>query len=78
VHELLVANSETSTIHVRQACENLVYQRADSRENEFATSINLDEDWPVQAGIVRQVGERAYGKVFIAERILQVMQERNT
>ena len=31
---------------------------------------------PVQAGIVRQVGERANGKVFIAERILQVMQGR--
>jgi hypothetical protein len=31
----------------------------------------------VQAG-VRQVGERAYGKVFIAERILEVIQGRNT
>jgi Fic family protein len=30
-----------------------------------------------QAGIMRQVGERAYGKVFIAVRILQVMQERD-
>jgi hypothetical protein len=30
-----------------------------------------------QAGIVRQVGERAYGKVIIVTRILQVMQERD-
>jgi hypothetical protein len=28
-----------------------------------------------QAGIVQPVGECAYGKVFIADRILQVMQE---
>jgi hypothetical protein len=36
----LVANSEISTLQVRQVPENSVYQDASLRENEFATSVN--------------------------------------
>ena len=37
----LVANSEISTLQVRQVSENSVCQYAGPREKEFATSVNV-------------------------------------
>jgi hypothetical protein len=39
-----MAKSETHAIHVWQAVENLVCQRAGRRENDFAISTNNDDD----------------------------------
>jgi hypothetical protein len=39
-----MAKSELRAIHVWQAVENLVCQRAGRRENDFAISIKSDDD----------------------------------
>jgi hypothetical protein len=50
----LVANSEISTLQVRQVPENSVCQDASLRENEFATSVNK----PVTRGNKEVIGSK--------------------
>jgi hypothetical protein len=50
----LVANSEISTLQVRQVPENSVCQDASLRENEFATSVNTHDT--SRKVIILQVG----------------------
>jgi hypothetical protein len=40
---ILLAKSQIRMIHVWQAVENLVYQRASGRENDFASSITFGD-----------------------------------
>ncbi|SRR6266511_2823624 len=40
---ILLAKSEISMIHVRQALENMLCQRASTREDDFASSISFGE-----------------------------------
>jgi hypothetical protein len=41
---ILLAKSEISMIHVRQALENMLCQRASTREDDFASSIKSAQE----------------------------------